>query len=275
MSGGLSSTTLAIFPFMQQWLEKIFTAAANAWAKSNGRSAAAAAAPLKGGAPAASSSNSSESSESSKDNLLLSVYVGHDTQTAAMLTSLGVFSSSYCEWPGYAARIVLEVWQPRSLTSSSSSSSSSSSFSSSANLRGSVYSEQESIVFAFPGFSKLFPHLLSVPATTNSSSSSSSQSAGTGTGTGTFVPKQELYLRALPHTFVRVLYQGVDVTQRIPSCSAEREKLACERAAPFNAALAGIVDSGLTLCSMEAVFAQVTSWIAPHASIEDACKWNE
>jgi hypothetical protein len=66
-------------------------------------------------------------------------------------------------------------------------------------------------------------------------------------------------------SFVRVIFNGEDVTQRIPTCAAERALTA-------SAQLLKAASQGLTLCSLDALVSQVASLIGGYATIEEACK---
>lgn len=85
-------------------------------------------------------------------------------------------------------------------------------------------------------------------------------------------------------SFVRVLYNGDDVTQRIPACAAERELVNSDGTSSTTSSAATAISSsadktllsravadGLTLCSLDALVQQVGSLVDPHASIEEAC----
>ena len=46
-----------------------------------------------------------------RKNVKLTVFSGHDTVIAPVLASLGVYTEELCVWPPYASRIVFELWQ--------------------------------------------------------------------------------------------------------------------------------------------------------------------
>ena len=92
------------------------------------------------------------------------------------------------------------------------------------------------------------------------------------------------------NSFVRVFFNGEDITQRIPSCAAERVVHSSSSSAgtpsgpilttPSAASnsstgnqelLAQAIQDELTLCSLEALVSQVTSLVEPAASISEAC----
>lgn len=91
-------------------------------------------------------------------------------------------------------------------------------------------------------------------------------------------------------SFVRVFFNGEDITQRIPSCAAERVVHSSSSSAgtpsgpilttPSAASnsstgnqelLAQAIQDELTLCSLEALVSQVASLVEPVASISEAC----
>ena len=104
---------------------------------------------------------------------------------------------------------------------------------------------------------------------------------------------QTNYMRS----FVRVFYNGQDITQLIPQCSAERAKLtlidldsaavggdSTSATKSTNSAsitsgetngveeyLHQIVTAGLTLCSLDALLSQVGALIDPYSSLSEAC----
>ena len=46
-----------------------------------------------------------------ENNVKLSVYSGHDTVIAPVLAALGLHKNDLCGWPPYASRIIFELWQ--------------------------------------------------------------------------------------------------------------------------------------------------------------------
>ena len=100
------------------------------------------------------------------------------------------------------------------------------------------------------------------------------------------------------NSFVRVFFNGEDITQRIPSCAAERvvhsrsssssssssssagtpsgpilttPSAASNSSTGNQELLAQAIQDELTLCSLEALVSQVTSLVEPAASISEAC----
>ena len=75
--------------------------------------------------------------------------------------------------------------------------------------------------------------------------------------------------------YVRVLYDGVDITQSIPTCREEREALLSQKK-ENSGNLQLTIDDRLIqynspLCSLGALQKQISNLIAPHTSIEEAC----
>jgi hypothetical protein len=70
-------------------------------------------------------------------------------------------------------------------------------------------------------------------------------------------------------SFIRVLYNGKDITSAIPACRAEREEKG-----PQGMMTGSIRKLGnkVGLCSIEALERQVERMIAPSADFKDACK---
>lgn len=186
LDGGYNSTKLSIFPFLKEVSEHLTTAAL----------------------------------EGVKRSEKLSVFSGHDTVIAPVLAGLGVYKHALCNWPGYASRVVFELWQPRG------------------GIEGSIPALGE-----MAGLKTLFPE---------KTVKSASGSANTD------------YARS----FVRVYYNGQDVTQMIPTCAAERS-------APEHDYLTQVPVDGSTLCSLDALLRQVGSLVEPHGSIAVACAQKE
>ena len=78
-----------------------------------------------------------------------------------------------------------------------------------------------------------------------------------------------------PVHYVRVLYNGLDLTQHIPTCGEERSGLIKKQNSgegltdPVEIEL--LADSS-PLCSLSALSKQIEGMISPHSSIQEACK---
>lgn len=178
--GGFNSTKLSIYPFLKEVSEHLVTAAL-------------------GGA---------------KRSEKLSVFSGHDTVIAPVLAGLGVYRNALCVWPGYASRVVFELWQPK------------------AGLEGTIPSLSE-----MSGLKTLFPD----------------RTVGKGENSADYA-----------RSFVRVFFNGQDVTQLIPTCAAERTS-------PAHDYLTHVHTDGFTLCSLDALLQQVGGLVDPYGSITEAC----
>lgn len=87
-----------------------------------------------------------------------------------------------------------------------------------------------------------------------------------------WVPLMPLMPGSYAESFVRVMYNGEDVTQRVPTCVAERTRLSDQASGGAkDRLLARAVAQGLTLCSVDALVEQVASLIGPHKTFAEAC----
>lgn len=210
--GGLSATSLSIYPFLREVTQHIVHAA------------------LHGEVPLEASTSLPKSVSLSKTPVKLSVFSGHDTVIAPVLAGLGVYRDNLCKWPGYASNIVFELWQPVHNGTAGM-----------APPLQPVTTGLRGLAKVFPGFAKPSGAELSVKGRTHYASS-----------------------------FVRVYFNGEDVTQRIPTCIEERARAFGEQS------LEGMLrqqvrERGLSLCSLDALVSQVSSLIDPHATITAAC----
>ena len=55
--------------------------------------------------------NNNNNNDNNNNDVKLSVFSGHDTVIAPILAALGVYNGNLCVWPPYASRIVFELWQ--------------------------------------------------------------------------------------------------------------------------------------------------------------------
>eukprot|EP01032_Pedospumella_encystans_P017089 gene17089-19481_t len=265
--GGLSATSLSIYPFLREITLHLVSAALHGEVSPAASAAAAVTPPVdvsdiadsesrrtlkvkrdkknkknKTSPSAAGGTGTSGAAESGKKKARstppppaparVSVFSGHDTVIAPVLAGLGVYRDHLCRWPGYASSIVFELWQPAKNNTLSP-------------LSPPV---QAGAAASVPqGLKTLFPSIVTpAPGETISTLG------------------QTYYA----NSFVRVFFNGEDVTQRIPACVAERDS---ENAASQSVRLQQIQASGLTLCSLEALVTQVGSLIHPHPTITHAC----
>lgn len=263
--GGLSATSLSIYPFLREITLHLVSAALHGEVSPAASAAAAVTPPVDvsdiadsetrralkvkrdkknkknktspsavggTGSAAESGKKKARSTAPPPAPARVSVFSGHDTVIAPVLAGLGVYRDHLCRWPGYASSIVFELWQPE---------------------KNNTFSPVSPPVQAGAGASMpqglktLFPSILTpAPGETLSTLG------------------QTYYA----NSFVRVFFNGEDVTQRIPACVAER---ASENAASQSVRLQQILASGLTLCSLKALLTQVGSLIHPHPTITHAC----
>ena len=162
----------------------------------------------------------------------LSIFSGHDSVIAPVLAGLGVYREGLGRWPGYASNIVFELWQPAPPNATT------------AQVEMPPVLQPAST--ALRSLKKLFP-TVAVPA-----------------------PGKELSMSGQTHyanSFVRIYFNGIDITQRIPACQEERGRLVEQQSAH----LRRIQQAGHSLCSLEALATQVSGLIDPHTTITQAC----
>jgi hypothetical protein len=202
-------------------------------------------------------------SSTTTKNQRLTVFSGHDTVIAPVLSSLGVYFGDLCKWPSYASRIIVEVWTKSSSDISATS------------AKGKV---KVSTVIAA---AKDFLHRIDERDQHSISFRGNTYNAITPS----ISKKDEQDARSLlsQMKFVRVIYNGKDITRRIPSCVDERVKLAkyflstsVASAATLDTSFVdewvlGMFSNNFSLCTMSSFEHQVRSQIAPYNNIDDAC----
>ncbi len=176
----------------------------------------------------------------------LSVLSGHDTVIAPILSALGVYrSASLCYWPGYASRIVFELWKPTSHSVHHIA-------------KGEIIPYEEAIRIAGTFLNKAPPAKLKMAYHTVNITQLITQ----------IEENREL--------FVRVVYNGKDVTQLIPTCAHERIAIAkaiVDKSIQLvSKSLLLQLDSSFPLCSVVSFKQQVQDLIAPFQSVSDACR---
>jgi hypothetical protein len=164
----------------------------------------------------------------------LSVFSGHDTVIAPVLSALGIYKDELCRWPQYASRIVFEVYQ---------------------RIEDPEVPQEPLLNTAHLFVSTHLP-------------TGSPQSYN-------LLTNAELSDIARGSYFVRVIFNGEDVTQRIPECKKEVYSLASAISKKeFKTASKWVHDAitgNFTLCSVKSFTRQVQNMIAPHQTIEQAC----
>ncbi|KAJ1430277.1 hypothetical protein B484DRAFT_51761 [Ochromonadaceae sp. CCMP2298] len=158
----------------------------------------------------------------------LSIFSGHDSVIAPVLSALGVYryGGPLCTWPGYASRVVFELWMHRDGSKDGAK----------------AVGEWEQ----YTGLHTVYPEMASSVSS----------------------PARASYA----HSFVRVLYNGQDITQMVPECSAER--LGGGRRAPTGVQaglLAQVQAEGSSLCSLEALSLRVHALLQGSDTLAQAC----
>ncbi len=120
----------------------------------------------------------------------ISVFSGHDTVIAPVLSALGVYRDKFCVWPPYASRIVFEVARAKTIAS---------------------------------------------------------------TGTTTVADSSSKYRGH----FVRILFNGEDVTALVPGCASELAEKHSKNIKRW--------------CSVDAFSAYVENMLHPYVRLEEAC----
>ena len=71
--------------------------------------------------------------------------------------------------------------------------------------------------------------------------------------------------------FVRVIYNGLDITQLIPSCEVEKQSVVSSNDGNEDDLFIKIFKTS-PMCSLKALNKQINSIIMPHKDFEGACK---
>lgn len=160
----------------------------------------------------------------------LSVFSGHDTVIAPVLAALGVYNGALCYWPPYASRIVFELYRQRSPPNDSTV-------------------EAGQWTRASTGLRQLYPP---------------SDSTNSAVEPAAFSPQQQsFYSRA----FVRILFNGEDITKGVPACSYEGPS----PPPPPSPSVQGELTGG-RMCPLDRYLQQVHSLLAPHQRLDLACQ---
>mmetsp|Transcript_7274 Transcript_7274/g.7980 ORF Transcript_7274/g.7980 Transcript_7274/m.7980 type:complete len:220 (-) Transcript_7274:83-742(-) len=170
----------------------------------------------------------------------VTIFSGHDTVIAPVLSGLGVYRGKLCRWPQYASRIIFELWEIGA------------------------------------------NEVTALPAAKLSQAASIYLTKHPGNDVGSAELNTEEMKRVLEEKyFVRVLFNGEDVTQRIPTCVSERKRIAEYYSKEETSVSASSVlwsqlvftDKRFSLCSLVSFTKQIQSMIAPHSTISEACEW--
>lgn len=181
------------------------------------------------------------------------MYSGHDTVIAPVLASLGVYEGSLCAWPPYASRIVFELWHARETAAGADLASPRE-----MKLQGRQFGWKPDL---------LGPSIVSLSG----------------------FPQQPSQREVLSYlkSFVRVVFNGMDITQQIPACRAERKEASLgatdgTEEQPLGSVgtlrmtyVKDVINSKLSLCSLEGLIRQVRSNLGPHDTVAHACDMHQ
>lgn len=231
--GGLNSTNLAMFPFMQEILAHLKDSVKPL--------------PKQATKPVEASNHSNHAiipkTINQSKGKKLSIFSGHDTVLGPVLAALGVFHDSMCYWPSYASRIVFELYSVAKVKQSKSISVS--------DLQGKAAAYLKKLTDF-----KVEYHTFDEAFEANDS-------------------LQQIQKRLDSEHYVRVVYNGLDITSRIPACLHERVALA---KAITKKDISSIPDRDLDLlrldfplCSLISFEEQVMQMIAPFPDLTSAC----
>ncbi len=186
----------------------------------------------------------------------LTLFSGHDTVIAPVLSALGVYRhQTLCHWPQYASRIVFELWERRTPDPTTPE-----------EITGSRVSKEE-IAHAANYYLKKAPQM-----------SSPTSSAAAAFSESELAQLADLSKEAY---FVRVIYNGRDVTELIPTCQQERAQFARAIASQqyltdsdwIRLMLHNPMNGKFPLCTLKSFTRQIKQMISPHETISEACDW--
>jgi hypothetical protein len=200
----------------------------------------------------------------------VSIFAGHDTTLAGLLSALGVFQtrSDLCHWPGYSSRIVFEVWKPKRINQDHSKEQHTGGNNSSTNplpptwkpIRTSDRAEYQEVQELAKSYLTKHPWNFGKH------------------------PKHTLNMTEVAHSleydnelYFRMIYNGVDVTQSIPACRYERITLAKSiihlHLPAITPSIKFQLDSAdnFPLCSTNALHQQIKELIVPYQKLHEAC----
>jgi hypothetical protein len=210
----LAGTDLAIYPFLREIVGHLVASALGKTLQESG---------LYSPREAASQSLHSDTPKR------LSLFSGHDSVIAPVLAALGIYEGPLCLWPGYASRIVFELWRHKDAGRTGA-----------AVMSGAEWG-------TYRGLHSVYADMIRVTKDADHS--------------------------AYAHSFVRVFYNGQDVTQLIPECKAERlEHTSGSVRATVTGLLSQVQAEGASLCSLEALTRRVGALLQGRgATLTEAC----
>jgi len=192
--------------------------------------------------------------EHKKQNHKLSILSGHDTVIAPLLAALGVYrSNGLCIWPGYASRIVFELYKPLL-----------------------PYNED---IHHLPKIELLDSSsnaiVIANKYLTSQSKLASTLIKKTILHSGINITSIIEAIESHRELFVRVIYNGKDITQYIPMCQHERIAIAkaiVDQEIPIlSKSLLLLLESNFPLCSIASFHQQIQELIRPYKTVVDAC----
>jgi hypothetical protein len=203
----------------------------------------------------------SSTSPSSSSSYKLSIFSGHDTVIAPVLAALGVYKDRLCRWPQYASRIIFEVYE---LTIKNTE-----------NPR----IDNNIVISAAKDYLKRTHHYHTerIRSRIFHSSSSSSSAASPSSFPLSSSEIEELIHLSREKYFLRVLFNGEDITELIPTCQEERLLFATAIAnsqylVDSENWIFSLLTSKIPLCTIGSFTKQIKSMILPHKTIHEACK---
>lgn len=204
----------------------------------------------------------------------VALFSGHDTVIAPVLASLGVYRGDLCRWPPYASRIIFELWQPVANLNNNKSDD--------PTLTNMISEERKNDISleSLAALSERIVGLYLLHAVNTSALSTPNRNE----------------LVSYSNSFVRVIFNGRDITQLIPQCADERSKVSeinfsdesisssdnehtndtAEMLSHLEQTrsnlIARLMKSGSSLCSVEALAKQVKGMLGEYDNLESACE---
>lgn len=198
----------------------------------------------------------------------VALFSGHDTVIAPVLASLGVYRDNLCRWPPYASRIIFELWQPV------------------ASLNNGVSISANSVI------RDRSRHAMPPEALTALSEKNAGLYLLRTANTSALLALNRDELVSYFNSFVRVIFNGRDITKLIPQCAEERAKVSDNSISADSSdssedvnddilsdleqtrhkLITKLIQSSSSLCSIEALAKQVKGMLGMHDNLESACK---
>jgi len=299
--GGYAATKLSMYPFLREVVGHLVTASVGKTLNVSGLY----------------TSNELPSTAGASHHKKVSVFSGHDTVIAPVLSSLGVYRhEALCKWPGYASRIVFEVWQhtshdeysqqqtrkqqQRSLSSPHVQSGEATGDAAAATARMNTDAVFRGLKLVYPllfdQITAATTEVVAEPPVLAAAAAAAAPSRSTAYILSSVTARQSSYI----HSFIRINFNGQDITSLVPTCISERELQKQEefttnnrrnhlksRARKERSSGSHLMDDHVqqrqyimqqirkektTLCSLDALVRQVHSLLGDSSSISEACK---